>query len=110
MDVSLFSQGVGWLACVGSLGLIALVVLVGRIIAGQREKPMEPNNPAVRPPNTPPFEDSDFGGVPATGAAREHARDVPREQIIGSSGFEDQQHADDPTDDPPRRPWEEDEE
>ncbi len=82
------------MACLGVIGLIALLALIARGITGQRGKPMEPYNSAVRPLNAPPFEDGDFSGIPTTGPVQDYERDAPPEQIIGSSGFEGRQYGD----------------
>jgi hypothetical protein len=94
MNASAFSQGVGLLACVGVIGLIGAIAVVARVISSQRGRPMEPNNSAVQPLSAPPFEDGGFGGVPTTGPVQEYERDYHPQQIIGSSGFEEQRYED----------------
>ncbi len=85
-------QALGLFACIGALLLVALVAIVARSAAGQRgpygrRRGLHPDNSAV---HSPPFEDDDFGGVPTTGPVQEYERDYRPEQIIGSSGFEEQ--------------------
>ncbi len=91
---SLF-QALGLFACFGALLLLVVVAIVARSASGERgpsgrhrNAPLE--NSAI---HTPPYEEDDFGGVPTTGPVQEYERDYRPEQIIGSSGFEDQRDA-----------------
>ena len=87
MNTGIFSQAVGFLACAG---VVILIALVGLVVLARRSQRGDYGNPVIQPPRATPFEDGDFGGVPTTGAAQEHAAQKRRENIIGSSGFEAQ--------------------
>jgi flagellar biosynthesis/type III secretory pathway M-ring protein FliF/YscJ len=94
MNASLFSQGIGWLACLGIIGLIVILAIVARAISRQRRRPMEPNNSAVQPLSASPFEDGELSEIPTTGSVQAYERDYHPEQIIGSSGFDVQSYDD----------------
>ncbi len=91
---SLF-QAIGLFACFGALLLLVVVAIIARSASGERGSSGrhrgDPLGTSVL--HTPPFEDDDFGGVPTTGPVQEYERDYRPEQIIGSSGFEEQRDA-----------------
>ncbi len=98
MNTDIFSQAFGFLACAGVLVVIALVAIVSLSIGWRRGRKAASLNPVIQPPNTPPYENGDFIGVPATGPAQADERNYPSENMIGSSGFGAQRN--EPLDDP----------
>ncbi len=91
---SLF-QALGLFACFGALLLLVVVAIIARSTSGEHGPSGRRGDPLdTSVLHNPPFENDDFGGVPTTGSVQEYERDYRPEQIIGSSGFQEQQNKD----------------